>query len=340
MKLQKIAEITGGHIVGNPEIEISVVSGIEDASEGSITYLSNIKDRKNALVTKASAILLREKIEGISASMIIVDNPKLAFAITLELFHKKASKPAVISKNAFIGNNVRMGKDVSVYATAYISDNVSIGDRVTLHPSVYIGENASIGDDTIVYPNVTIRENVIIGRNVLIHPGAVLGADGFGYVWDKDRHHKIPQKGGVIIEDDVEIGANVTIDRATMGNTIVGRGTKIDNMVMIAHNVKIGRNCILLAQTGIAGSSELGDNVILGGQVGVLDHIKIADGVMVSSTSAVGSDLKTGIYSGIPAFSHKQWLKAQSIYSKLPELLKRLRALENKVSKEDNPHDE
>ncbi len=339
MKLQEIADITGGFISGNPEVNITGAAGINDATEGSITYLANIKHAKSARDTKASAILLKEKIDDVSASMIIVDNPQLAFALTLELFHKKTSEPAGISKNAFIGNNVSLGKDVSVYATAYISDGVSIGDRVALHPSVYVGNNVSIGDDTEIYPNVTIKENIKIGRNVLIHPGTVIGADGFGYVRDKDRHHKIPQTGGVIIEDDVEIGANVTIDRAAMGNTIIGRGTKIDNLVMIAHNVKIGKNCLLIAQCGIAGSTELGDNVILGGQVGVRDHIKIADGVMIGSKSAAGRDLKPGNYSGIPAFAHKRWLRAQSIYSKLPELLKRLRVLENKVSKEDNPDD-
>ncbi|MEK7823189.1 MAG: UDP-3-O-(3-hydroxymyristoyl)glucosamine N-acyltransferase, partial [Nitrospirota bacterium] len=263
------------------------------------------------------------------------DNPYLAFARTLEIFYKAPFNPLGISKESIIGENVSFGSDVSVYPNVYISNNVAIGNRVTIFPFVYIGENVSVGDDSVIYPNAAIREKVKIGKRVIIHSGAVIGSDGFGYVREKEKHYKIPQVGGVIIEDEVEIGANVTIDRATLGNTVIGSGTKIDNLVHIAHNVKTGKNCIILAQVGISGSVEIGDNVVLAGQVGIADHKRIADGVMVVGKSGVTNNLEPGVYSGTPAIPHKDWLRAQSIYAKLPDILRRLQELERKIKKED-----
>jgi UDP-3-O-[3-hydroxymyristoyl] glucosamine N-acyltransferase len=204
-----------------------------------------------------------------------------------------------------------------------------------LYPGVYVGEGSTIGEGTIIYPNVTIRENVTIGKNSIIHAGAVIGSDGFGYVFENGQHYKIPQVGGVVVEDNVEIGANVSIDRATLGNTIIATGTKIDNLVQIAHNVKIGQNCIIVAQTGISGSSVLGNGVILAGQVGIVDHVTLADRVMIGAKSGVSNDIQeAGAYSGIPAIPHKVWLKAQALYAKLPELAKRLREVERLREKE------
>jgi len=336
MKLKEIADIIGGSIVGNPEIDITGVSGIKEAQKGDITFLADKKNLKHVYSTNASAIIVRQEVEGLSVSMLIVDNPYLAFASVLELFYKKPFKPYGISKETFIGRDVNFGEEVSIYPMAYIGNNVSIGNRTTVFPCAYIGDDVSIGDNSIVYPNVTIRENVRIGKNVIIHSGTVIGSDGFGYVQDKGRHHKIPQVGGVIIEDDVEIGANVTIDRATIGNTLIGSGTKIDNLVQIAHNVRIGKNCLIVAHVGIGGSVEIGDGVILGGQVGVRDHVKIGNGVMVGAQSGIGHDIPDGqVFSGSPAIPHKSWLRAQSIYAKLPEYLRRLQELERVVKKED-----
>ncbi|MEF9437664.1 MAG: UDP-3-O-(3-hydroxymyristoyl)glucosamine N-acyltransferase [Candidatus Mariimomonas ferrooxydans] len=340
MKLGKIAGFIGGRIVGNPDIDITGVSGIKDARQGDITLLADKKNVKEIRSTNASAVIAGEKIEGIMASILIVDNPRLAFAKTLDIFYKKPFTPLGISKKAVIGSGSNFGDDISIHPFAYIHNNVSIGNRAIIFPYVYIGSNVSIGDDSIIYPNVTIRENVKIGKKVIIHSGTVIGSDGFGYVQDKGRHHKIPQVGGVIIEDNVEIGANVTIDRATTGSILIGNGTKIDNLVQIAHNVRIGRNCIIVAQVAIGGSVETGDGVVLGGQAGVRDHVKIGRGVMVGAQSGIGNDIPDGqVFSGSPAIPHKTWLRSQSIYSKLPDYIKRLHELERKVKKEGNSND-
>jgi UDP-3-O-[3-hydroxymyristoyl] glucosamine N-acyltransferase len=336
MKLKKVADIIGGRISGDPDVEIIGVAGIKEAGEGYITFLADKGKLKNIHDLKASAVIVKEEIEGLSNNMLIVDNPHLAFARVLEIFYVKPYTPFGISDRAVIGNNVKIGDDVSIYPLAYISDNVTIGSRVTISPGVFIGEGTSIGDNTFIYPNVTIREAVKVGKNVIIHSGTVIGSDGFGYVKERDSHYKIPQVGGVVIEDEVEIGANVTIDRATVGNTIIGSGTKIDNLVQIGHNVIIGKNCIIVAQVGISGSVEIGDSVVLAGQVGVRDHVKIGSRTMVGAQSGIANDIGEGqIYSGSPAIPHKTWLRAQSIYARLPEYIKRLHELERKSGKEE-----
>jgi len=332
MKLRELRDLIGGEILGNPEVDITGVAGINEARQGDITFLADRKGLKEIGGINASAVIIREEIKGIGASMLIVDNPYLTFAKALEVFYKKPFKSLGVSSSAIIGSDVSFGEDVTVYPLAYISNRVILGSRVTISPLVYIGEDVSIGDDTVIYPHVTIRENVKIGKGVIVHSGTVIGSDGFGYVEDCGRHYKIPQVGGVIIEDDVEIGANVTIDRATTGNTLIGSGTKIDNLVQIAHNVKIGKNCIIVAQVGIGGSVEIGDGVMLGGQAGVRDHVKIGDRGMVGAQSGVGGDIPEGeAFSGTPAIPHREWLRAQGIYAKLPELVRRLRELERRI---------
>lgn len=340
MKLSEIADLIGAQIAGDPEVEITGVSGIKDAQQGDITFLAGKKNLQDAYSTKAFAIIATEKIKGINASMLVVNNPYLAFARTLDIFYKKPFKSIGISEKAFIGSDVNFGDHISIYPFVFIQNNVSIGNRVTIYPHVFIGDNVSIEDNSIIYPNVTLRENVKIGKNVVIHSGAVVGADGFGYIEEKSIHHKIPQVGGVVIEDDVEIGANVTIDRATLGNTVIGGGTKVDNLVQIAHNVKIGRNCIIIAQVAIGGSVEIGDGVVLAAQIGIRDHVKIGNGVMVGAQSGIGHDIPDKqMFSGSPAIPHKTWLRAQSIYSKLPEYVRRLQKLERAIKKEGCSND-
>ncbi len=334
MKLRELADITGGRVSGDPDVEITGVSGIKEAGEGDITLLSDRKYLEDVLNSHASAVIVREEPEGLKASMLVVDNPQLAFAKALEVFYGKPFRPAGVSERAVVGANVGMGEDVSIHPLACIGNNVTLGARVVIFPGVYIGEDVSIGDDSVVHANATIRENVRIGSRVTVHAGAVIGADGFGYVSEKGVHHKIPQVGGVIIEDDVEIGANVVIDRATTGNTVVGCGTKIDNLVQVAHNVTIGKHCIIVAQTGISGSVEIGDGVVLGGQVGVRDHVKIGGRAMAGAQSGVTGDIPAGeVYSGTPAIPHRTWLRAQGIYAKLPEYVRRLRDLERKLNR-------
>jgi UDP-3-O-[3-hydroxymyristoyl] glucosamine N-acyltransferase len=336
MKLKDLAHLLDGRVSGDPDLDISGVAGIKEAREGDITYLASRKNLQSLLESKASAVIAQEEIGEITASVLVVPNPQLAFARTLDIFFKKPFQSFGISKGAVIGEGVVFGNEVSVAPFVHIGKKVSIGDRSAVLPHVYIGDNVTIGQDVVVHPNVTIRENVTIGRNVTVHAGTVIGSDGFGYVNEEGSHFKIPQVGGVIIEDDVEIGANVTIDRATTGNTVIGSGTKIDNLVQIAHNVRIGRNCVIIAQTGIGGSAEISDGVILAGQVGVRDHVRIGKGVMAGAQSGIGQNVPDGqVVSGTPAIPHKTWLRAQSAFSRLPEYIRRLQSLERTTKKED-----
>ncbi|RJQ51350.1 MAG: UDP-3-O-(3-hydroxymyristoyl)glucosamine N-acyltransferase [Nitrospiraceae bacterium] len=332
MKLKELADIIGGEISGNPDVEITGAAGIKEAGGSDITFLAGKKYLNDLLSSKAAAVIIKDDIPGLSATRLLSGNPYFTFAKALETLYGKPPVPAGVSDGAFVCENVSFGNKVTIYPGAYISSGAVLGSRVMIYPGVYIGEGSTIGDDSLVYPNVTIREKVRIGRKVIIHAGAVIGADGFGYVFEKGAHYKIPQIGGVIIEDNVEIGANVTIDRATTGNTVIGAGTKIDNLVQIAHNARIGKNCIIVAQVGISGSVEMGNGVVLAGQAGVKDHVKIGNGVIISAQSGVTGDVPDGqIHSGMPAIPHKTWLRAQSIYAKLPEYIRRLQELEKKV---------
>jgi UDP-3-O-[3-hydroxymyristoyl] glucosamine N-acyltransferase len=348
MVLKELADRIGGVISGDSGIEITGVSGLKDAGTGDITFLSEKINIKDAVRTSASVLIVNDKMKDLVSrdrdapvTMLIVDYPQLAFAKVLEIFHPSPPVFTGVSEQAVLGNNIRMGADVSICPLAVIGDDVSLGDRVTISSGAYIGNGVTIGDDSFIHPNVTIREKTRIGKNVIVHSGTVIGSDGFGYVPEKGRHHKIPQTGGVVIEDDTEIGANVTIDRATIGDTVIGRGTKIDNLVQIGHNVKIGTNCIIVSQVGISGSVEIGNGVVLAGQVGVRDHVKIGNGAIIGAQSGIGSDVPDGeIYSGSPAIPHKIWLRAQSIYAKLPEYIKRLQGIERTLEKEEHPDDE
>ncbi|MBU4320049.1 MAG: UDP-3-O-(3-hydroxymyristoyl)glucosamine N-acyltransferase [Thermodesulfovibrionales bacterium] len=324
MKLREIAELLGGELAGDPDIEIKGAAGISDAKERDITFLSTTKLIGQCIESKASAVIVKDTIPEIKKPQLKVSNPQYAFARLLEHFYVKPFIASGISDKAYVSDKAKIGENVSVYPMSFVSDGASIGNKTIIYPGVFIGENSSVGDECIIYPNVTIRENVKIGSRVIIHSGAVIGSDGFGYVMEKGIHYKIPQVGGVIIGDDVEIGANVTIDRATTGNTIIGSGTKIDNLVQIAHNVKIGENSVIAAQTGVAGSTEIGNYVVFGGQVGVADHTKIDDGVMVGAQSGAMGHVKRGIYSGSPMIPHRDWLKSIALFAKLPELNKRI----------------
>lgn len=334
MRLEELASLVNGEIIGRHDIEITGVSGINEAKEGDITFIASKKYIKDLLRCKASCVITKEPIAELNIPQLKVSNPYLAFAKILTHFYTKSYKPLGISSEAYISDKARLGENISIYPFSYISDDVSIGDETIIYPFVFVGKNCSIGERCIIYPNVSIREEVKIGKRVIIHSGSVIGSDGFGYVFDEDKkcYFKIPQVGGVIIEDDVEIGSNVSIDRATTGNTIISKGTKIDNLVQIAHNVKIGENSIIVAQVGIGGSTEIGNFVTLAGQVGISDHAKIDTGTMVGAKSGVMGHLIKGMYSGVPAIPHKEWLKAQAIFAKLPELYKKIKELERKIS--------
>lgn len=342
MKLKEIADLIGAEISGDPGVEITGASGIHDAAPGEITFVSAKKHAHEIRNTRASAVILRKEFKDLAANSLIVDNPQYSFAMVERILYMKPIAATGISEKAFIGENVKFGDDVSIHPMSFIGNNVSLGSRVTIYPGSHIGEGVAIGDDSVIYPNVSIYGEATVGRRVIIHAGAVIGSDGFGFVKEKGLHHKIPQIGGVIIEDDVEIGANVTIDRAAMknGNTKIGAGTKIDNLVHIAHNVIIGKNCLIIAQAAIAGSTEICDDVILAGQSALADHLKIGKGAIVTPQSGVFRDIADGeIFSGTLAMPHKSWLKVQNIIAKLPEYIKRLQILERKVNKEGHSND-
>jgi len=332
VKLKELASLLSGEILGDHNIDIIGVSGINEAKEGDITFVSAKKYIKDLSKCRASCVIVKEPIPGIKVTQLKVSNPYFAFAKLLEHFYVKPPKPSGISKDAVVSDKAEIGKDVSISPFSYISDDVSIGNGTIIYPYVFIGYNTAVGENCIIYPHVTLRENVRIGNGVMIHSGSVVGSDGFGYVFHEDRYHKIPQVGGVVIEDDVEIGSNVSVDRATTGSTIIGRGTKIDNLVQIGHNVKIGKNSIIVAQVGIGGSTEIGDYVTLAGQVGVSDHAKVDSETMVGAQSGIKGHITKGAYSGTPAISHRDWLKAQAVFARLPEMIKKIRELEEKIT--------
>lgn len=332
MKLKDIAKLVSGTITGDEGIEITGVAGIGDAKDGDITYLSRTGLLAQARQCGASAVLVREPAD-LGKPQIIVKNPQYAFALLLEHFHEKPPIFKGISEKAVVSSSASVGSGTAIYPFAFVADGVIIGENSVIYPGVFIGDNSRVGSGCVLYPGVTVREGVVIGNRVVIHPGAVIGADGFGYVFEEGAHRKIPQVGGVVIGDDVEIGANVTVDRATTGNTIIGKGSKIDNLVHIAHNVIVGGNVIIIAGAGVAGSCEIGDGAVIGGQVAIADHVRVEAGTMIVGQSGVISDVKKGVYSGSPIIPHRNWLKSSALFAKLPELNRRLRELEEKMDR-------
>ena len=334
MKLTDIASLVKGEIIGPPEandVEITGVSGIHDAQEGDISFIAAQKYLKELPACKASCVIVKEPLPDVSITQLKVVSPYLAFAKLIEYFYVKPKKSLGISDGSIIAEHCHIADDVTIFPFCYISDGVTIGSGTTIYPYVFIGENTVIGQQCVLFPHVTLSDTVRIGDNVIIHSGSVIGSDGFGYVFEEGRYHKIPQVGGVIIDDDVEIGSNVSIDRATLGNTVIGKGTKIDNLVQIAHNVKIGNNSVLVSQVGIAGSSEIGDFVTLAGQVGISDHAKIDSGTIIGPQSGIRGHVTKGTYIGSPALPQRDWMKAQAIVAKLPALNKKIKELEEKI---------
>lgn len=331
MKLKEFSAKVGGTIIGDPETVVTGVAGIEEAREGDITFLASPKYSRHLANCRASCILVKDPLEGVSMTQLKVSSPYYAFAIALEYFYPRPTCPPGISSLSSVSDTAMIGKDVAILPFACVAGHVSIGDGTVIHEGAVIGENSRIGAGCIIYPNVVIRDNIQIGDRVIIHAGTVIGSDGFGYVFEKGAHYKIPQVGGVIIGDDVEIGSNVSIDRATLGNTVIGKGTKIDNLVQVAHNVTIGEKSLIIAQVGIGGSTEIGSFVTLAGQVGIADHATIESGTMVGAQSGLVGHVTKGVYSGSLALPHRNWLRSQAIFAKLPELQKKIKELEERI---------
>lgn len=331
--LSDLHRLVGGTLYGDGEVKISALAGLDDAKPDALSFIASDKALKNLRNLRAGALLVHRHLPELRIPQIAVKNPLLAFAQVAQKFFVRPSAPRGISGDLAKGIDVTIGPDPSIWPFVTLGDRVTIGARVTLYPGVFVGSDSRIGDDSILYPNVVVREGCSLGARVIVHSGTVIGSDGFGYVQHEGRHHKIPQLGGVIVEDDVELGANVAVDRATLGNTIIKRGTKIDNLVQVAHNVTVGEHSIVVAQVGIAGSTTIGHHVMIGGQAGLADHIQIGDRVMIAARAGVNRGLEPNqIVSGAPVMPHETWMKAQAVIPRLPELRQLVRNLEQRVA--------
>jgi len=332
LSLAQIHQVVGGALHGKGDTTLLTLASLSEATPQALSFITTDKAARNPGSISAGALLVHRHFPEIAAPQIVVDNPLLAFAQVAQTFFVRASIPRGIASDVTQGTDVTIGADPSIWPFVTIGDRVTIGARVTLYPGVFIGDDSTIGDDCLLYPNVVVREGCSIGARVIVHSGTVIGSDGFGYVQHQGRHHKIPQLGGVVIEDDVELGANVTIDRATLGQTVIKRGTKVDNLVQIAHNVTVGEHAIIVAQVGIAGSTTVGHHVMIGGQAGLADHIQIGDQVMIAARAGVNRSLEPNqIVSGAPVMAHETWIKAQAVIPRLPELRQLVRSLEQRV---------
>ena len=330
--VRELAEYVHGTVIGDDQIVITAVAGIEDAEPGQITFLANPKYRAQLQQTRASAVIVAPQVEISGLTVIQVENPYLAFAQVLTLFATKRHPPVGVHETCIIGEGTTLGEQCALGAHVIIGKHVRIGEQTVIYPGVVIGDHVTIGAETLIYPNVSILQDVSIGNRVIIHSGAVIGSDGFGFAPDGAQYYKIPQVGTVVIEDDVEIGANVTIDRAALGKTHIQRGVKIDNLVQIAHNVVIGEHSILVAQVGISGSTKVGKHVTLAGQVGLVGHIQIGDNVVIGAQSGVAKSVPDRtMLSGSPAVEHNLWRKSQVSLLKLPEALKTIRSLAQRI---------
>ena len=331
--LGELARLVGGELQGDSELRVSGVAGLEEAQINQISFVVGPKYVQKAHESKAGALIVPPKLRDINKPVIITDKPYLAFAKILSLFAPKPRPPLGVSSKAHIGAEVKLGDSVSIQPNVYLGDSAVLGDRVNLHGGVYVGSEVCIGHDTILYPNVTILDRCIIGNRVTIHSGTVVGSDGFGFAQDGDSYFKIPQVGIVQIDDDVEIGANCTIDRATMGKTWIQRGAKIDNLVQIAHNVVVGEDSIIIGQVGISGSTKVGKNVILAGQVGVADNLEIGDNVRVGAQSGIHRSIPPGqTVVGSPAVADRDFWRNVHIISRLPEMRKKLKDMEKRLT--------
>ena len=332
ISLAQIHAVVGGEIVGSPQATVKSLAGYEEAGPNDLTFITGDRMLKTSGSTAAGALLAHRRLAEITNPHIVIANPTLAFAQIAQAYFCPVSSPRGIAAAVVRGIDTQIGSDVSIWPGVTLGDRVRIGARVTLYPGVFIGDDTTIGDDTLLYPNVVVREGCAIGARVIIHSGTVIGSDGFGYVQDQGQHYKIPQLGGVTIEDDVELGANVTVDRATLGQTVIKQGVKVDNLVQIAHNVTIGAHSILVAQVGIAGSTRVGHHVMIGGQAGLADHLVIGDQVMVAARAGVNRSLEPNqIVSGTPVMPHEVWVKAQAVIPRLPELRQAVRTLEDRM---------
>ncbi len=331
--LKEIAEYLGGVIRGDENHLINGLAPLETADPDKITFLANPKYASKVATTGAGAVLMSPGTESFGRNVIEVSNPYLAFAKLLTLFYVQKAEPLGVMNGSIVAPDASLEENVTIHPGAVLSSGVKIGKGSVIYSGAVIYQDVEIGNDTTIHANAVIRERCRIGSRCVIQPGAVIGSDGFGYAPDGTAYYPIPQIGTVVLEDDVEIGANSCIDRAALEITLIKRGTKLDNLVQVAHNCTIGEECIIVSQVGISGSTKIGNHVTLAGQAGVAGHLTIGDNVMVGAQSGVPSSLPPNAgYSGTPAIAHNEWLKAVSIIPRLPELKRALRALEKRVN--------
>ena len=337
---KQIAGLIEGKIEGNPEVAVSSFGKLEEATEGQLAFLANPKYEEFLYSTKASIIIVNNSLElekEINATLIRVPDAYSSFAVLLTEYAKIVRENLTgIQQPVFIDATARMGENVFIGAFSYLGENVILGNNVKIYPQVYLGNNVTVDDGSVLYPGVKIHHDCVVGKNVAIHAGSVIGGDGFGFAPQPDgSFKKVPQIGNVVVEDNVEIGANSSIDRATIGSTMIRSGAKLDNLIQIAHNVEIGQNTVIAAQSGISGSTKIGKNVMIGGQAGIVGHIQIADGSKINAQSGVSKSIKTPntAVTGSPAFDYGHALRSQILSRNLPEIEKRLKDLEQMVEK-------
>ncbi len=332
---QQIAAFLNGTVEGDPDVKVSNFSKIEEGKIGTLTFLANPKYEHYIYNTKASIVLVNNDFTPLGivpATLIRVDNAYASLAMLLNMVEQSKKKENGIDSTAFIAKSASVDENAYIGAFAYIGNNAKVGKNCRIYPYAYVGDNVIIGDNTVLYPHVTIYEGCVVGCNCILHAGSVVGSDGFGFAPEGETYKKIPQLGNVVIEDDVEIGANTTIDRAVMDSTILRRGVKLDNLVQIAHNVEVGENTVMAAQVGIAGSVKIGKHCMFGGQVGLAGHIKIADHVNFGAQSGVISDIKEATtVLGAPAIPAKNFMRSSAIFGRLPEMYRTIGQLQREI---------
>lgn len=333
----QIAGILEGDIIGNPDVEVSKLSKIEEGTEGSLTFLANPKYKSYIYSTKASITIVNKGFEAdsdLSTTLIKVDDAYKSFSKLLEYYNHIKMNKSGIEQPSFVSESVTYGDNIYIGAFTYIGEKVNIGDNVKIFPNCYIGDNVSIAENTILFAGTKVYSDCIIGSNCVINSGVVIGADGFGFAPNENgEYSKVPQTGNVVIEDYVDIGASTTIDRATLGSTRIRRGVKLDNQIQIAHNVEIGENTVIAAQTGVAGSTKIGKNCIIGGQVGIAGHIIIGNNVKVQAQSGIGRNIADNeTLQGSPSFAYSDWNKSYVHFKNLPKIVKTINDLDKKIN--------
>jgi UDP-3-O-[3-hydroxymyristoyl] glucosamine N-acyltransferase len=332
VKLSELAERLGCELRGDGDVEVAGVAGIEQAGPGDVTFLANPRYAPHLAETRAAAVILAPGHEA-AVPCLVTDQPYLAFTRAVALLRPPSRPAPGVHPSAQVDPTALLGSDVHVGALAVVGRGVRVGARCTIHPHVVLYEGVTVGEDCVLHSGVQVRERCRLGNRVVVQNGAVIGGDGFGFARDEGgRYQKFPQVGIVVVEDDVEIGALSAVDRAALGETRIGRGTKLDNLVQVGHSVAIGEDSVLAGQVGVAGSTRIGSRVTLAGQVGVAGHLTIGDGVVATAQTGIPGSVERGaVVSGYPAIENHAWLKASALFAKLPELQKRLRELERKV---------